>query len=141
MRSTRTKFTITAIITVTFLSTVALRPNKRGRFARKPQALPLRPTRAAATESAERERILLDRIEKLERRLAELELRSESMTGREPLPVATHSGAQPAERLVKNEPATTALEPRANHQEDRDVLGSLRDTTINVTVDGYYDCH
>jgi hypothetical protein len=65
-------------------------------------------------EITERERLLLQRLELLEKRVAELE--SRSSTKAEPV-------SQP---VVQLEPA------------DRESLDFFRDTTINVTVDGYY---
>jgi len=74
-----------------------------------------------AATMTERERALLDRLEKLERRLAEIEARTSA-----PAPPA------PAPALKQ-----TADEKQAR-EEDRGALDFFRDTTINMTVDGYY---
>src|SRR6266498_504355 len=97
VNATRTRLTVAAIISVMFLSIAALAQ----------QTSEIRPTPVKATvvsnaaapraagapsESTERERILVDRIEKLERRLAELESRSESKVIRETFQPALTSG-------------------------------------------------
>jgi hypothetical protein len=85
----------------------------------------------------ERERLLLDRIGKLERRLAELESRTRII-----------APSEPAKQTALNEtldvaPSTPGSESETVAQgqvsrEDRGVLDFFRDTTINLTVDGYY---
>jgi len=73
------------------------------------------------------ERVLLERIEKLEQGLA----------------AAAERERQLLERLDKLEekqpvPVADVQPPRAVSDEDRSILDSLQDTTINVTLDGYY---
>jgi hypothetical protein len=99
----------------------------------------LRPNAHLGSESTERERLLLDRIEKLERRLAALESRAESTVIRSPLqPVSTSSlPVQPLEEGAKTQDKA-AEETRRVTKEDRGVLDFLRDTTFNVALDGYY---
>lgn len=65
----------------------------------------------------DRELMLLERIEKLERRLDELESRAPA-------------SPEPAKPEV--------IEQAQASNDDRSVLDFLRDTTINLTVDGYY---
>src|SRR4029450_9947001 len=86
------------------------------------------------------ERALVDRIEQLERRLAELEARMSGNGSGEP----SHALAK-GPSAVEPAPASSApvqaggaaTAPRAA-TEDRAVLDFFRDTTINLTVDGYY---
>ncbi len=83
------------------------------------------------SELSERERILLDRIEQLEKRVADLEAR----LGNDPAikaiaPVST----KPAATLQPPETVT----PSQLTAEDRGPLDFLRDTSINLTLDGYY---
>lgn len=83
---------------------------------------------------SEREKLLLDRVDQLERRLAEVESRlaskaetlkvpsSELNALREPAPVAVSNAVLP----VQSDPA------------DREALDFLKDVTFNLTLDGYY---
>jgi Putative beta-barrel porin-2, OmpL-like. bbp2 len=144
MKATRTKRIIAAIISVTFLSAGALaqqaseiRPKPANATVVSSASLPA--AAGASSESTEHERLLLDRIEKLERRLAELEYRGESKTIREPLQPASTAAApgQPLEGTAKTQDKA-ASEPQQISKEDRGVLDFLRDTTFNVTLDGYY---
>ena len=88
MKAIPTKSTIAAIMSVAFLS-VGVMAQQTGDIRPKPltatvvsnATATVPPTTASASESSERERLLLDRIEKLERRLAELEVRSANKTG------------------------------------------------------------
>ena len=84
--------------------------------------------------------MLVDRIEKLERRLVELESRSEAKTIREPLQPesAPAAAGHSAEDIAKTQPDRAASETQEISKEDRGALDFLRDTTFNVTVDGYY---
>jgi hypothetical protein len=77
----------------------------------------IRAKQEAATMT-ERERALLDRIEKLERRLAEIEARASATALPAPAPA------------VKQ-----AADEKQTGQEDRGALDFFRDTTINMTVD------
>jgi hypothetical protein len=72
-------------------------------------------TSATVSEASDRERLLLDRIDKLERRLNELESRTEKPTA-----PPQKSGA----------PATAI--------NDQGALDFFRDTTFNIIFDGYY---
>jgi hypothetical protein len=144
MKATRTKRTIAAIISVTFFSAGAL-ARQASEILPKPvnatvvsnAAVPL--AAGASSESTERERLLLDRVEKLERRLAELESRSESKNLRRSLQPASTSAllAQPVEGFAKAQDKA-ASEPQQISKEDRGALDLLRDTTLNVSLDGYY---
>ena len=145
MKTTQIKCINAAIITVTLLSagtraqqSSEIRP-KSASPAMVSNVVAL-PAASAASESAERERLLVDRIEKLERRLTELESQRESKGIREPLQPASTSALPdpPAEGVVKTQPDKTAPEPQQISKEDRRSLDFLRDTTFNVTLDGYY---
>lgn len=94
-----------------------------------------------ASNPSERERLLLERIEKLERRLAELESRLK------PSPVnnrtLTSFSNQPSQESKLESPDQSpdndqTESPSQARDEDRGVLEFFRDTTINLTVDGYY---
>lgn len=94
-----------------------------------------------ASNPSERERLLLERIEKLERRLAELESRLK------PSPVnnrtLTSLSNQPSQESKLESPDQSpdndqTESPSQARDEDRGVLEFFRDTTINLTVDGYY---
>lgn len=89
------------------------------------------------SEMSERERLLLDRIEKLERRLAELESRVTKASAEFPQPLSTKTieRTQPAEAVSQNQSDSDAAKIA---QEDRGALDFLRDTTFNITLDGYY---
>jgi len=93
-------------------------------------------TSNTTNESVERERVLMDRIEKLERRLAELEARTESKTTQPAKPAGATSGRP--EESATSEAGKPVAEPQQTTKEDRGILDFLRDTTINLTVDGYY---
>jgi putative OmpL-like beta-barrel porin-2 len=95
----------------------------------------------APSEMTERERMLVERIEKLERRLAELESRGDARTVREPSPTASPASAtsaQPLEEVAKRQSDKTPSPADQIGKEDRGVLDFFRDTTFNVTLDGYY---
>jgi TolA-binding protein len=94
---------------------------------------------AKTGETSERERALVDRIEQLERRLAELEARTGSNGISEPshAPAKGLEAAEPApETSAPVRDGGAAAVPQA--PEDRAVLDFFRDTTINMTIDGYY---
>ncbi len=82
---------------------------------------------AQAQESvSERERLLLDRIERLERRLAELETRT----------TRTSTDAPPAEvAKLESQPPEIKVSVAAPKLESSSFLD---DTTFNLTLDGYY---
>lgn len=85
---------------------------------------------AQAQESvSERERLLLERIERLERRLAELETRI-SPTKTDPAPA--REVAQPTSEVSQIASAPTTVTPKTETSD------FFRDTTFNVTIDGYY---
>jgi hypothetical protein len=84
-------------------------------------------TQAQTPTDKTAERLLLERIEKLEQGLA----------------AAAQRENQLLQRLDKLEQKQTGPDadvqvPNAISDEDRSILDSLRDTTINVTLDGYY---
>jgi Putative beta-barrel porin-2, OmpL-like. bbp2 len=144
MKATRIKRTIAAIISATFLSATTLaqqaseiRPKSAN--ATVVSSAAVQPAAGASSESTERERMLVDRIEKLERRVAELESRSVSNTDREPLEAAPASArpGQPIEGAAKAQ-EKAASEAQQISKEDRGVLDVLRNTTFNVSLDGYY---
>ncbi|MEK6299169.1 MAG: porin [Acidobacteriota bacterium] len=94
-----------------------------------------------ASELSERERLLVERIDKLEQRLAELESRREVKPAAEPSPPASTTApiaAHPAVGTLTRGTTQAAPEPPQISKEDRGVLDFLRDTTFNVTLDGYY---
>jgi hypothetical protein len=84
-------------------------------------------------EMTERELKLLDRIEQLERRLAELESRSATKDDKR----VAEAEAIASKSAPAADPETSAASTQVS-QEDRGVLDFFRDTTFNVTVDGYY---
>lgn len=92
-----------------------------------------------SSELTDRERMLLDRIEKLELRLADLESRTGSKTVR-----ATSTLPSTVDRPSQLDAAAHAqadkspVETQQVSKEDREMLDFLRDTTFNLTVDGYY---
>jgi hypothetical protein len=91
-------------------------------------------TAAKASESKEMtERVLLDRIEQLERRLAGLESRSANKDDKK----VVEAEAIASEPALAAHPETSAVSTQVS-QEDRDALDFFRDMTFNVTVDGYY---
>lgn len=86
---------------------------------------------ASDSKPPNRERELLERIEQLEKRLAEVEgLVKKPTAASNVTPIAVVSGTPVQE--------TGTVANNTLSEEDRSVLDSLRDTTINVTLDGYY---
>lgn len=91
------------------------------------------------------ERVLLERIEKLEQGLAAAAEREKQLRERldkleqKPATIAVTNNSESALPVAnipaKGEPVNTqaTITP-----EDRSLLDSLRDTTVNVTIDGYY---
>lgn len=87
-----------------------------------------------------RERALLDRVERLEQRLATLEAERAGASTTNVASNAMAASATPAAQPVAQPaqtPAPTAAETTLT-PEDKGVLGFFRDTTFNVTIDGYY---
>jgi hypothetical protein len=142
MKITLAKSTLTAILTLTLFSTATLAQ----------QASEVKPKQASATvapgtsapaptttpsEMTERERLLLDRIEKLERRLAEIESRTPPSA---PAASAPQPAMKQAADVAPSSPVSKGETPAQSQasQEDRGVLDFFRDTTINMTIDGYY---
>lgn len=93
-----------------------------------------------------RERMLLDRIEKFERRISELEARTATQTttedsaivaarGKSNAPTGMTANANENAQSASDSPQAQSISPS---QEDRSALDFLRDTTFNVTLDGYY---
>ena len=83
---------------------------------------------------SERERLLLERVDQLERRLAEVESR---LTGK--VDVGNEGSRLP--NLANQSaplPATPDVVPLQTDPADREALDFIRDTTFNVTLDGYY---
>ena len=81
---------------------------------------------ATTTSASSREALLIDRIEKLERRLAELEAK---LNAKAPSSIDT----------VASAPAEPETRPLAQTDKaDGSALEFLSDTTFNVTFDGYY---
>jgi hypothetical protein len=114
-------------------------------------------------ELTPRERMLLDRIEALERRLADHESRSEAAGSTAScaglLPGASATASAPAAAIASGPAATTARSTPAAaaagtpadstatvakggdsqvSDDERGILDYLRGTTINLTLDGYY---
>lgn len=89
-----------------------------------PSALPNDPN--------DRERILLERIEQLERRLAEVESHIITNTNNETIRKTTEQPSQ------QSEPDSAKKVNTEVSADDRNVLDFFKDTTINLTLDGYY---
>jgi hypothetical protein len=145
MKATCSKRILAAIIGITLLRAGALarqtseiRPRPAGTGVMTNVAAS--PVPGASSESTDRERVLVERIEKLERRLAELESRGESKPVREPMQPVSASArpSQSGEGVAKNQPDKALSEAQQISKEDRGSLDFLRDTTFNVSVDGYY---
>ena len=141
-----TKVQLAAIISITSFSVVA--PAQHSSEIRAKQAnatvgsntvLASTTTTCAASQPTEHERMLIDRIEKLERRLLELESRTEAKPTRDPLQLAPACAGDDhsAEDVAKSQDRA-ASEIQEITTEDRGVLDFLRNTTFNVTIDGYY---
>jgi hypothetical protein len=90
--------------------------------------------KAGTSDVSERERLMLERVDQLERRLAELESRMAAKTEARSL-----DAPGPTEAVVNAAatPAVVAKVPDQN-ESDRETLDFFRDTTINLTIDGYY---
>ncbi len=91
------------------------------------------------TALTDRERTLLERIESLEKRLAEVETRT--AVNNNAAIVQANNGASgvnsaQASAISTNEPAKTAAAQQVT-ETDRGVLDYFRDTTLNFSVDGY----
>lgn len=102
--------------------------------------LPLPVAAATPADLSERERRLLERLEQLERRVAELESRNNaaSIMGNN-VGAGTRvavADASPIISSTRNEITTSS--PAQINEEDLGVLDFFRDTTFNVTLDGYY---
>ncbi len=99
-------------------------------------AVPSATPAKAEDELTERERTLIERVEKLEKRLAEIESRT---VVKEITTAATD--AKPSETVaVATSIGTKQAESKQTEitETDRSVLDFFRDTTVNFSVDGYY---
>lgn len=85
------------------------------------------------TTMTERECVMLERIEQLERRLAEIESRLPAKPDKLPQTVAAKEAI-----AVSIVPPAKSGETANQTDQDRSVLDFFRDTTINVTLDSYY---
>lgn len=93
-----------------------------------------------ASGITEREQLLLQRIDKLEQRLAELESRTlikASAELQQPLPMKITDAAPSIESLSSNAVSSGATGVPVT-EEDRSTLDCCRNTTLNLIVDGYY---
>ncbi|HET9529834.1 MAG TPA: porin [Blastocatellia bacterium] len=140
MKITLAKYTITAILTLTLFSTATLAQQSseikpKQASATAAPGTPAPTTSITPSEMTERERLLLDRIEKLERRLAEIESRTRIIAPSEP---AKQTAMNEASEAAPSKPNSNGVSQNQVSQEDRSVLDFFRDTTINLTVDGYY---
>jgi hypothetical protein len=93
------------------------------------------------SDSDERERLLLERIEKLEQRLSEVESRHSKANA--PGNVSSPSAASVPMMDALPRAATDVNDakngsPAQLTEEDRGALDFIRDTTFNVLIDGYY---
>jgi len=79
------------------------------------------------TEEVQRLKTL---VQQLEKRVAQLE-------GQQPKAVESQQGTTPAANAVVSGATNTG--PEAITQEDRSVLDFFHDTTVNLTLDGYYE--
>lgn len=87
----------------------------------------------------ERERLLLERIERLERRLAELESRAVTKASPESAEPSSSKAAhtlRPAEAILDGRTSSGPVDQLSD--KDRTILDLFRDTTFNLTFDGYY---
>jgi hypothetical protein len=87
-----------------------------------------------SSDLTERERLLLARVDQLERRLAEVESR---LTSKSVAVNAVSNGPNAANQSALLM-VDAAAAPAQNDPADREVLDFFRDTTFNVTLDGYY---
>jgi len=82
---------------------------------------------------SERERMLMERLEQLERRVAELESRqTPKIENSNPVLSAANVGNESVVATV------TVAAPMQTDSADREVFDFFRDITFNATVDGYY---
>jgi hypothetical protein len=101
----------------------------------------------------DRERLLLERIEKLEQRLADIEYRTGAASGiraadaakatdaEQPAPAGAETGTAVKGQSDQSGKSDQAGKDPAQGQvttEDRGILDFFRDTTFNVLLDGYY---
>lgn len=124
-------------------------------------ALPNVSAQQPADPTSERERLMLERIERLERRLAELEAegkaRDEAARASAPMPsptpaadvaddramIADAQASSPAAAVTREQDAaqpSAEVKPQTSiaASEDRSVLDFFRRTSVNVLIDGYY---
>jgi hypothetical protein len=97
-------------------------------------------THGPSSSLTKREQELLNRIENLERRLAELEERDRTNpTNGLAQPAATPPMPDmPGMPAKRERPMTAAEQEQEKQAEEQSVLDFFRDTSINVLVDGYY---
>ena len=122
-----------------------------------PAATPTPAARKEGDALTERERLLLDRVEQLERRLVDLETREQTRTAGDAVmserfgTIIAADGARAAAsqdgqnsnpqnqgQLPNNTGRVGAADPRQVSDDDRTILDFFKRTTINATVDGYY---
>ncbi|HYM00614.1 MAG TPA: outer membrane beta-barrel protein [Blastocatellia bacterium] len=159
------KWGLQALIAIVLLTSVAMAQNSRAGADTREGS----PGKSESTQGqqcsrpvpglSDRELMLLDRIEKLERRVAELETRSEPVPVAAKVTVKAAVAETPAETNLTGTAATgsgdapaagrsdssgaSESQPgssisRQVNKEDRSLLDFLRETTISVELDGYY---
>ena len=95
--------------------------------------------KSKSDEPTDRERLLLERIEKLEKRLAALESQISGDKGSSAASNSSTAAVDSAQvkTLPKNETVKADVS-RQISEDDRSVLDFFRDTTFNFSIDGYY---
>jgi hypothetical protein len=91
-----------------------------------------------SSSSSERERVLLERILKLERRVAELESLAAHKASAESTGMPSATAAQAPGPAGATPDGRVEVAPNQIAEEDRGTLNFFRDATFNVTLDGYY---
>jgi hypothetical protein len=87
-----------------------------------------------------REQELLDRIERLEQRLADLEARDGAVPRSQPAPTPPMQDmpGMPGMAAKRDRPSTPEEQQQQKKADEQSVLGFFRDTSVNVLVDAYY---
>ena len=105
-----------------------------------PAVSPTPATTPQPSALTERERTLLERIESLEKRLAEVETRTANKTGATIITASAATGGdsvQPSAISSQSNETAKSAAPQQVTETDRGVLDYFRDTTLNFNIDGY----
>lgn len=140
------------MLVASILVPVCLQGQEQAAAAPQPGAQTTQTQPEQSQTPVEREQILLERVEKLEKRIAELEAKTSGLPTGTPVVTGESKGASPDNTAtvdplnrnlaaaIANAPATTAgQQAGATTEAGRGAMDFLHGTTLDLTLDSYYE--